>query len=117
MIVVVDCVGFYVNCILVLYINEVVCCLLDGEFIVLVDKVLVDFGFLVGLIILLDEVGIDVGIKIIFILVEKLGVCFVVLFFFDVILKDGWKGCKNGCGFYFYFVKSSGFKWKRSFVK
>lgn len=50
LIVVVDKVGFYVNCIFVLYINEVMCLLVEGELIEVIDNVLVKFGFLVGLI-------------------------------------------------------------------
>lgn len=49
-IVVCDKVGFYVNCILVFYINEVICMLIEGEWVEYIDVVLVKFGFLVGLI-------------------------------------------------------------------
>ncbi|MFV8801273.1 fatty acid oxidation complex subunit alpha FadJ [Yersinia sp. LJYL362] len=113
-IVVADRTGFYVNRILAPYINEAARCILDGEPIDSVDKVLVDFGFPVGPITLLDEVGIDVGTKIMPILVAKLGPRFAAPPSFDVILKDGRKGRKNGRGFYLYPVKSSGFRWKRS---
>ncbi|MGE4668882.1 fatty acid oxidation complex subunit alpha FadJ [Yersinia enterocolitica] len=113
-IVVADRAGFYVNRILAPYINEAARCLLDGEPIDSVDKALVDFGFPVGPITLLDEVGIDVGTKIMPILVEKLGARFAAPPSFDVILKDGRKGRKNGRGFYLYPAKSSGLKWKRN---
>lgn len=112
-IVVADCAGFYVNRILAPYINEAARCLLDGEPIDSIDKALVDFGFPVGPITLLDEVGIDVGTKIMPILVEQLGPRFAAPASFDVILKDGRKGRKNGRGFYLYPAKSAGFKWKR----
>ncbi|WP_308380257.1 3-hydroxyacyl-CoA dehydrogenase NAD-binding domain-containing protein, partial [Serratia marcescens] len=69
-IVVGDSAGFYVNRILAPYINEAARCLLEGEPIESLDKALVDFGFPVGPITLLDEVGIDVGTKIIPVLVE-----------------------------------------------
>ena len=113
-IVVADRAGFYVNRILAPYINEAARCILDGEPIDSVDKAMVDFGFPVGPITLLDEVGIDVGTKIVPILVEKLGSRFAAPPSFDVILKDGRKGRKNGRGFYLYPTKSSGFKWKKS---
>ncbi|CNL76125.1 fatty acid oxidation complex subunit alpha FadJ [Yersinia proxima] len=116
-IVVADRAGFYVNRILAPYINEAARCILDGEPIDSVDKALVDFGFPVGPIMLLDEVGIDVGTKIMPILVEKLGPRFAAPPSFDVILKDGRKGRKNGRGFYLYPAKTSGFKWKRSPAK
>ncbi|MHC5176377.1 fatty acid oxidation complex subunit alpha FadJ [Serratia rhizosphaerae] len=101
-IVVADRAGFYVNRILAPYINEAARCLLAGEPIEALDKALVDFGFPVGPITLLDEVGIDVGTKIIPILVEELGSRFAAPAAFDAVLKDGRKGRKNGKGFYLY---------------
>ncbi len=101
-IVVGDTAGFYVNRILAPYINESLRCLLDGEQIEAIDNTLVQFGFPVGPITLLDEVGIDVGTKIIPILVEELGDRFAAPSVLDAILKDDRKGRKNGRGFYFY---------------
>lgn len=101
-IVVADHAGFYVNRILAPYINEAARCLLEGEPIESLDKALVDFGFPVGPITLLDEVGIDVGTKIIPVLVEELGPRFAAPAAFDAVLKDGRKGRKNGRGFYLY---------------
>ncbi len=63
-IVVGDSAGFYVNRILAPYVNEAMRCLLEGEPIDKIDEALVKFGFPVGPIQLLDEVGIDVGTKI-----------------------------------------------------
>lgn len=108
-IVVADVVGFYVNRILAPYINEAARCLLEGEPIDVVDKALCDFGFPVGPITLLDEVGIDVGTKIIPILVQQFGQRFAIPASFDVILKDDRKGRKNGRGFYLYPAKAAGF--------
>lgn len=51
----------------------------------------------------MDEVGIDIGTKIIFVLEVVYGECFSV--FVNVvflILNDDCKGRKNGWGFYFY---------------
>jgi 3-hydroxyacyl-CoA dehydrogenase/enoyl-CoA hydratase/3-hydroxybutyryl-CoA epimerase len=101
-IVVGDSAGFYVNRILAPYINEAARCLLEGEPMESLDKALVDFGFPVGPITLLDEVGIDVGTKIIPVLVEALGPRFAAPAAFDAVLKDGRKGRKNGRGFYLY---------------
>jgi len=101
-IVVADRAGFYVNRILAPYINEATRCLLEGEPIEALDKALVDFGFPVGPITLLDEVGIDVGTKIIPVLVEQLGPRFAAPAAFEAVLKDGRKGRKNGRGFYLY---------------
>ncbi|ETS33551.1 multifunctional fatty acid oxidation complex subunit alpha [Photorhabdus temperata] len=101
-IVVGDKAGFYVNRILVPYISEAANCLVEGEPIDHIDKALVNFGFPVGPINLLDEVGIDVGTKIMPILVEQLGPRFAAPESLDAVLKDGRKGRKNGRGFYLY---------------
>ncbi|OMQ24785.1 fatty acid oxidation complex subunit alpha FadJ [Serratia oryzae] len=106
-IVVADRAGFYVNRILAPYINEAARCLLQGEPIESLDKALVDFGFPVGPIMLLDEVGIDVGTKIIPILAAELGPRFAAPAAFDAVLKDGRKGRKNGRGFYLYPAEGS----------
>lgn len=113
-IVVGDRAGFYVNRILAPYINEGALCLLDAEPIESIDKALVDFGFPVGPLTLLDEVGIDVGTKIMPILVEQLGSRFAAPSSLDAILKDGRKGRKNGRGFYLYPAKSSRFTLKKT---
>ena len=55
--------GFYVNRILAPYINEAGILLDQGVAVDLIDKALVDFGFPVGPITLIDEVGLDVAIK------------------------------------------------------
>ncbi|EFP7034914.1 fatty acid oxidation complex subunit alpha FadJ, partial [Shigella dysenteriae] len=64
-IVVRDKAGFYVNRILAPYINEAIRMLTEGERVEHIDAALVKFGFPVGPIQLLDEVGIDTGTKII----------------------------------------------------
>lgn len=60
-----DKAGFYVNRILAPYINEAIRMLTEGERVAHIDAALVKFGFPVGPIQLLDEVGIDTGTKII----------------------------------------------------
>lgn len=105
-IVVGDSAGFYVNRILAPYINEAARCLLEGEPIEHIDKALVDFGFPVGPLQLLDEVGIDVGTKIIPILVNAFGSRFAAPPALDAVLKDDRKGRKNGKGFYVYEQKA-----------
>ncbi len=55
--------GFYVNRILSPYINEAGLLLDQGVAVDLIDKALVDFGFPVGPITLIDEVGLDVAVK------------------------------------------------------
>ncbi|SFU52930.1 fatty acid oxidation complex subunit alpha FadJ [Xenorhabdus koppenhoeferi] len=109
-IVVGDKAGFYVNRILTPYINEAGYCLVEGEPVDHIDKALVNFGFPIGPINLLDEVGIDVGTKIIPILVGQLGNRFAAPEILEVILKNNRKGKKNGRGFYSYVDKKGFFK-------
>jgi 3-hydroxyacyl-CoA dehydrogenase/enoyl-CoA hydratase/3-hydroxybutyryl-CoA epimerase len=107
-IVVKDGAGFYVNRILAPYMNEAACILLEGEPIEHIDKSLVKFGFPVGPVKLLDEVGIDVGTKIIPFLVEEFGERFEAPSAFDKVWEDDRKGKKNGRGFYLYEGKKPG---------
>ncbi|ODQ07217.1 MULTISPECIES: fatty acid oxidation complex subunit alpha FadJ [Enterobacterales] len=94
--------GFYVNRILAPYISEALTCLIQGEPIEHIDKALVQFGFPVGPIQLLDEVGIDIGTKITPILVDAFGERFAAPSTVDAIIADDRKGRKNGRGFYLY---------------
>ena len=55
--------GFYVNRILSPYINEAGTLLDQGVAVDIIDRALVDFGFPVGPITLIDEVGLDVAAK------------------------------------------------------
>ncbi|MBN3491666.1 fatty acid oxidation complex subunit alpha FadJ [Vibrio neptunius] len=101
-IVVKDCAGFYVNRILAPYMNEAAQVLMSGEPIEQLDKALLNYGFPVGPITLLDEVGVDIGAKIMPILVEELGERFQGPDVFDILLNDNRKGRKTGKGFYTY---------------
>jgi len=97
-----DKAGFYVNRILAPYMNEAAILLLDGEPIDKLDSALVKYGFPVGPMQLLDEVGIDVGAKIGPILQAELGDRFAAPAAFDKLLSDGRLGKKANKGFYLY---------------
>lgn len=101
-IVVADRAGFYVNRILAPYMIEAMHCLLEGEPVELIDRALVQFGFPVGPVQLLDEVGIDVGTHIMPVLQQAWGERFALPAALDAVLKDDRKGRKNGRGFYLY---------------
>ena len=102
-IVVADKAGFYVNRILAPYMSEAMRLLSEGERIEHIDKALVRFGFPVGPIQLLDEVGIDTGTKIIPVLEAAYGDRFSApASVVSAILNDDRKGRKNGRGFYLY---------------
>ena len=101
-IVVKDKAGFYVNRILAPYMNEAAILLLSGEPIDKIDNALVNFGFPVGPMQLLDEVGIDVGAKIGPILEADLGERFAAPPAFSKLINDGRLGKKANKGFYLY---------------
>jgi 3-hydroxyacyl-CoA dehydrogenase/enoyl-CoA hydratase/3-hydroxybutyryl-CoA epimerase len=101
-IVVKDGAGFYVNRILAPYMNEAAMLLLEGQSIEHLDKTLLDYGFPVGPMTLLDEVGIDVGSKIAPILEAELGERFKAPEAFAKLIDDKRLGKKNGRGFYLY---------------
>ncbi|MDC8831576.1 fatty acid oxidation complex subunit alpha FadJ [Alteromonas gilva] len=107
-IVVKDGAGFYVNRILAPYMNEAASLILAGEPIEHIDKSLLNFGFPVGPVKLLDEVGIDVGTKIIPILIDAFGERFTAPSAFEKVLADDRKGKKNKKGFYDYSGKKPG---------
>ena len=106
-IVVKDTAGFYVNRILAPYMNEAANILLSGERIEVLDKALTDFGFPVGPMQLLDEVGIDVGAKIGPILQRELGERFAPPEAFNLLIADGRLGKKVKKGFYLYSSKKA----------
>ncbi|MGY5449705.1 fatty acid oxidation complex subunit alpha FadJ [Agarivorans sp. MS3-6] len=101
-IVVKDGAGFYVNRILAPYMNEAALLLLEGQSIEHLDNTLLDYGFPVGPMTLLDEVGIDVGSKIAPILEAELGERFKAPDAFAKLIDDQRLGKKNGRGFYLY---------------
>lgn len=107
-IVVKDGAGFYVNRILAPYMNEAARLVLDGEPIERVDQALVQFGFPVGPMKLMDEVGIDVAAKVAPILANELGERFRAPTAFEKLIEDNRKGKKNQKGFYTYQGKKVG---------
>lgn len=107
-IVVKDGAGFYVNRILAPYMNEAARMVLAGEPIENVDRALVKFGFPVGPIKLMDEVGIDVAAKVAPIMENELGERFAAPAAFSKLLDDERKGKKNKKGFYDYKGKKPG---------
>jgi 3-hydroxyacyl-CoA dehydrogenase / enoyl-CoA hydratase / 3-hydroxybutyryl-CoA epimerase len=101
-IVVNDGVGFYTSRILAPYLNEAAYLLNDGAEIGALDKALVDFGFPVGPVTLLDEVGVDVASKVAKIMFEAFGARMAAPETTGALLKDGRLGRKASKGFYLY---------------
>ncbi len=101
-IVVRDGAGFYTSRILGPYLSEASFLVAEGVAIERVDQALVEWGFPVGPITLLDEVGIDVGAKVGHVLYEAFGERMAQPPGVDGLLKDQRLGKKNQRGFYVY---------------
>jgi 3-hydroxyacyl-CoA dehydrogenase/enoyl-CoA hydratase/3-hydroxybutyryl-CoA epimerase len=101
-IVVKDRPGFWVNRILAPYMNEAAHILLAGASIEEIDAVMVQFGFPVGPIALLDEVGLDVAQKASGVLHAAFGERLAPAPALDAMVKAGRLGRKAGKGFYKY---------------
>ena len=94
--------GFYTTRILSAYMNEAGRLLDEGAPIDVIDDALVGFGFPVGPITLLDEVGIDVGGKVGLVLSEAFGARMAPSDAMRRIVASGRTGRKGGKGFYVY---------------
>ena len=94
--------GFYVNRILTPYINEAGRLLDQGASIDTIDKALVDFGFPVGPITLVDEVGLDVASKAGKIMHDAFGDRFSPAQSVQAVVGAGRYGRKSKKGFYLY---------------
>lgn len=95
--------GFFVNRILVPYLDEAVRLIAEGARIHAVDAAMRDFGFPVGPARLIDEVGIDVGLKVTAVLRDTFSERGVELMALDEkLLAEGIFGRKGGKGFYLY---------------
>ena len=101
-IVVNDGVGFYTSRILGPYMNEAAFLLSEGASIESIDAALVDWGWPVGPITLLDEVGIDVAAHVGPIMLAEFGDRMTPPDTMPKLIEDGRKGRKNGRGFYLY---------------
>ena len=94
--------GFYTSRILAPYMNEAAHLLADGADIAELDKALVEFGFPVGPITLLDEVGIDVAQKVGPIMEAAFGKRMAAPKALEKVVSEGRLGRKNKKGFYTY---------------
>ena len=94
--------GFYTSRVLAPYMNEAVMLLLEGASVEDIDAALVGFGFPVGPMTLLDEVGIDVGAKVAKVMHGAFGERMSVPEVMGKVIESGRLGRKNGKGFYTY---------------
>jgi 3-hydroxyacyl-CoA dehydrogenase/enoyl-CoA hydratase/3-hydroxybutyryl-CoA epimerase len=101
-IVVADSPGFWVNRILLPYLNEAGHLLEEGVPIETIDRVMTAWGFPVGPVALMDDVGLDVGEKAAKVIHEALGERLAPSRVIGVMRADQRLGRKNVRGFYFY---------------
>jgi 3-hydroxyacyl-CoA dehydrogenase / enoyl-CoA hydratase / 3-hydroxybutyryl-CoA epimerase len=94
--------GFWVNRILTPYLNEAGHLLSEGTPIELIDKTMTRWGFPVGPIALLDEVGLDVAVKASKVMHEAFGERLRPNDIVTRMAADKRLGRKNGRGFYHY---------------
>jgi 3-hydroxyacyl-CoA dehydrogenase/enoyl-CoA hydratase/3-hydroxybutyryl-CoA epimerase len=94
--------GFWVNRILTPYLNEAGHLLSEGTPIELIDKTMTRWGFPVGPIALLDEVGLDVAVKASKVMHEAFGERLRPNDIVSRMAADNRMGRKNGRGFYHY---------------
>jgi 3-hydroxyacyl-CoA dehydrogenase / enoyl-CoA hydratase / 3-hydroxybutyryl-CoA epimerase len=101
-IVVNDGVGFYTTRVLGPYLNEACWLLMEGVPVDTIDQAMVDWGFPVGPLTLLDEVGIDVAAHVGGVMLEAFGDRVEPPRAIAKVVTDDRKGRKNGKGFYLY---------------
>jgi len=94
--------GFYTSRILAPYVNEAAFLFNEGAAVEDIDRALVEFGFPVGPMQLLDEVGIDVGSKVAHIMHEAFGARLAPPPGFEKLVESGRLGRKSKKGFYLY---------------
>jgi 3-hydroxyacyl-CoA dehydrogenase/enoyl-CoA hydratase/3-hydroxybutyryl-CoA epimerase len=101
-IVVQDRPGFFINRILSPYMNEAGRLLAEGAGVEDVDRAMTAWGFPVGPVTLLDEVGLDVAVKAGGVMLEAFGERLTPSIRMDLLAKEGRLGRKSGRGFYRY---------------
>jgi 3-hydroxyacyl-CoA dehydrogenase/enoyl-CoA hydratase/3-hydroxybutyryl-CoA epimerase len=94
--------GFWVNRILTPYLNEAGRLIEEGVPIEVIDRAMTRFGFPVGPVALLDEVGLDVAQKAAKVMHEAFGERLAPSGVVEKMLADKRYGRKSGTGFYAY---------------
>jgi len=101
-IVVQDRPGFFINRILSPYLNETGHLLVAGAPIEELDRAMTRWGFPVGPVTLLDEVGLDVAVKAGGVMHDAFGARLAPAIRMDALVQAGRLGRKNGKGFFAY---------------
>jgi 3-hydroxyacyl-CoA dehydrogenase/enoyl-CoA hydratase/3-hydroxybutyryl-CoA epimerase len=94
--------GFFVNRILLLYLNEACRLVMEGVPIEAIDEAMTQWGFPVGPVTLLDEVGLDVAHHAGTVMHQALGERLAPAFDLGALVAQGRSGRKGGRGFLRY---------------
>lgn len=94
--------GFFINRILTPFLLEAIQCLVEGEGIEFIDRSLQEFGFKVGPLAMVDDIGLDVIVKSNVAMVSELGNRFALPESVELLIGNERKGRKNKRGFYLY---------------
>jgi len=94
--------GFWVNRILAPYLNEAGRMLKEGASVETIDEAMTAFGFPVGPIALIDEIGLDVALKASAVLHDAFGDRMKPMDGLGAMTEQGRLGRKSGRGFYVY---------------
>jgi 3-hydroxyacyl-CoA dehydrogenase/enoyl-CoA hydratase/3-hydroxybutyryl-CoA epimerase len=97
--------GFYTTRALAPYLNEAARLVEEGASVESVDVAMTRFGFPIGPLALLDEVGIDVGARVAGVLQRHFGERMSAPVAMAKVVADGRLGRKSGRGFYSYGVR------------
>jgi 3-hydroxyacyl-CoA dehydrogenase/enoyl-CoA hydratase/3-hydroxybutyryl-CoA epimerase len=101
-IVVRDGAGFYTSRVLAPYLNEAAWLITEGVSVESIDRALVDFGYPIGPLALLDDIGIDVAYKVSRILADAFGPRMQAPEGMQRLVEEGCLGRKSGRGFYMH---------------
>ncbi|MDM5270599.1 3-hydroxyacyl-CoA dehydrogenase NAD-binding domain-containing protein [Sulfurovum sp. zt1-1] len=101
-----DSPGFLVNRVLLPYLKEATLMFEEGEEIEKIDRILKDFGMPMGAFLLIDEVGVDIGMEVAKVLNQAYGERMAMSNVLEEMVKNGWLGKKSGTGFYNHGQKS-----------
>ncbi|TNH05674.1 3-hydroxyacyl-CoA dehydrogenase NAD-binding domain-containing protein [Testudinibacter sp. TR-2022] len=101
-----DSPGFFINRVLIPYLLEAYYCVLDGEAVGTIDRALQEFGFSVGPLAMIDEMGLDILVKALPTLERRFGIRFALPHKVEQLLLNERKGRKNRRGFYLYHSRS-----------
>jgi len=94
--------GFFTSRVLGPFVNEAAWCLFEGASVEQIDRAMTRWGWPVGPMALLDEVGLDIAHHAGSVMREHFGERFDAPPVFTRMIEDGRKGRKGGRGFYTY---------------